>query len=77
MLRRPATTITLTSADLDAYEASRQRKIWEQQQQQQAQAAQASSGANMRAERGQQGSARPQQPSQKDRIMGGQPRQGS
>lgn len=75
MLRRPATTISLTSADLDAYEANRQRKIWEKQQQ--VQAANASNGAGMRTERGQQGSVRPQQRSQKDRIMGGQTHQGN
>ncbi|KAK7182124.1 hypothetical protein DPSP01_008278 [Paraphaeosphaeria sporulosa] len=75
MLRRPATTITLTSTDLDAYEANRQRKVWEKQQQQ-AQAAHASNGADTRSERSQQGSVRPQQRSQKDRIMGGQTRHG-
>jgi hypothetical protein len=31
MLRRPATTIHLTSADLELYEKNRQRKIWEKQ----------------------------------------------
>ncbi|KAF9736227.1 hypothetical protein PMIN06_005897 [Paraphaeosphaeria minitans] len=77
MLRRPATTITLTSVDLDAYEANRQRKIWEKQQQQQAQAAHTSNGADMRSERNQQGPVRPQQRNQKDRIMGGRTRQGN
>jgi hypothetical protein len=36
MLRRNPTTIALTQADLDLYEANRQRKLWEKQQQQQA-----------------------------------------
>jgi hypothetical protein len=34
MLRRNPTTIALTQADLDLYEANRQRKLWEKQQQQ-------------------------------------------
>ncbi|KAL5116945.1 hypothetical protein ACEQ8H_005163 [Pleosporales sp. CAS-2024a] len=32
MLRRPATTIQLTPADIEQYEAHRQTKLWEQQQ---------------------------------------------
>lgn len=42
MLRRAPTTITLTSADIELYEARRQRKLWEQQQQQQQQQANSS-----------------------------------
>lgn len=35
MLRRPATVITLTNDDLNAYEQNRQQRSWQQQQQQQ------------------------------------------
>ncbi|KAF1975346.1 hypothetical protein BU23DRAFT_530567 [Bimuria novae-zelandiae CBS 107.79] len=74
MLRRPATTITLTSADLEAYEANRQRKMWEKQQQQQAHEAQAffAQSTNGSGKQREQAGVRPQQRSQKDRIMGGQ-----
>ncbi|KAJ4287920.1 hypothetical protein N0V90_011935 [Kalmusia sp. IMI 367209] len=75
MLRRPATTITLTSADIDLYEANRQRKIWEKQQHPGGQGqAQSSNGSEKGKERDQT-AMRPQQRSQKDRIMGGQGRQ--
>jgi hypothetical protein len=32
MLRRPATTIQLTSADVEQYEINRKQKLWEQQE---------------------------------------------
>jgi hypothetical protein len=32
MLRRPATTITLTLADVAQFDTNRERKLWEQQQ---------------------------------------------
>lgn len=64
MLRRAPTTIQLTQADIDQYEANRKRKLWEQQQkQQQAASSQSSQGA----ENAQQA----QQKSKKDRVMGG------
>ncbi|KAF2626946.1 hypothetical protein BU25DRAFT_411467 [Macroventuria anomochaeta] len=60
MLRRAPTTIQLTQADIEQYEANRQRKLWEQQQ--------ASSSQST------QSSEKPQQipqKSKKDRILGG------
>ncbi|KAF3046631.1 hypothetical protein E8E12_011328 [Didymella heteroderae] len=63
MLRRPATTIQLTQADIEAYEANRQRRLWEKQQ---AQSSQASSQSSQNSEKSQQVS----QKSKKDRIMG-------
>lgn len=64
MLRRAPTTITLTQADIEQYEANRQRKIWEQQQQ--AAAAQATISSSKAKEQ-----SGPQQKTRKDRIMGG------
>ncbi len=67
MLRRAPTTITLTTADIEQYEANRQRKLWEkqqlQEQQMQQQAASSQSTDN---------SSRAKEPtrSTKDRIMG-------
>ncbi|KAF2253344.1 hypothetical protein BU26DRAFT_418825 [Trematosphaeria pertusa] len=72
MLRRKPTTITLTSADLELYEANRQRKLWEKQQQQR-QASQSTEGSDEGKAQATNGAAVPQQKSQKDRIMGGQP----
>lgn len=68
MLRRAPTTISLTAADLETYEANRQRKLWEKQQQQQNGDSQSSSGSDMasneREPMGQRGT------SQQDRILG-------
>ena len=74
MLRRPATTITLTSADVEAYEANRQRKLYERQQ---AQLAQSSNGRDNGRDRNQRAEVQSQQRSQKERILGGQSRQGN
>lgn len=60
MLRRAPTTIQLTQADIERYEANRQRKLWEQQQQNSSQSTQSS-------EKPQQVS----QKSKKDRVLGG------
>ncbi|CAI6272158.1 unnamed protein product [Periconia digitata] len=65
MLRRPATTIQLTSADLEQYEANRQRKNWEKQQQREA----TSPSTNDGSEQGK--SKESTKPTQSDRIMGG------
>ncbi|KAF9699374.1 hypothetical protein EKO04_002236 [Ascochyta lentis] len=68
MLRRAPTTIQLTQADIDQYEANRQRKLWEQQQQQQQQQEQQNSSQST------QSSDKVQQvpqKSKKDRILGG------
>jgi hypothetical protein len=75
MLRRAPTTITLTSADLEMYEANRQRKNWEkkvqqQQQQQQQEGSQSDSSSEKAHER------ENAKPTQKDRILGGR-RQGN
>ncbi|PVI08182.1 hypothetical protein DM02DRAFT_155306 [Periconia macrospinosa] len=63
MLRRPATTIHLSAADLELYEANRQRKNWEKQQQ----LGEASPSTNDGSEK----DKAPKKPTQKDRIMGG------
>ena len=76
MLRRPATTIGINASDVEAYEANRQRKIWEKQQQQ-SQQEQSSSTFDNGTSRDQQAGGRQQQRSQKDRIMGGQARHGN
>lgn len=82
MLRRPATVIQLTQADIEEYEARRQRKLWEQQQAQ----AQAQAQAHAQTQTQNQSSSqstntsdktKEQVPptniakSKKDRIMGG------
>jgi hypothetical protein len=64
MLRRPATTIQLTQADIEAYEANRQRRLWEMQQ---AQSSQASAQSSQNSEKSQQ----IPQKSKNDRVMGG------
>jgi hypothetical protein len=61
MLRRNPTTIALTQADLDLYEANRQRKLWEKQQQQQ----QASSQSTESSEKTQE-----KEQGKKERILG-------
>jgi hypothetical protein len=67
MLRRPATTIQLTQADIDQYEVNRQRKLWEQQQKQQQQQQANSSQSSQGSEDVQE----VHQKSKKDRVMGG------
>jgi hypothetical protein len=64
MLRRPATTIQLTAADVEQYEANRQRKLWEQQQ---AQVSASSQSTNATEE---QVHPSLSTKSKKDRIMG-------
>jgi len=64
MLRRAPTTITLTQADIEQWEASRQRKLHEAQQKLEAEVA-----ANQSTSDGKSQEAR--QRSTKDRIMGG------
>ncbi|KAI4648037.1 hypothetical protein J4E93_004448 [Alternaria ventricosa] len=61
MLRRTPTTITLTQADIEQWEASRQRKLHEAQQKLEAEIAANESNAV----------AKSKQKSTKDRIMGG------
>jgi hypothetical protein len=60
MLRRAPTTITLTQADIEQWEANRHRKIQESQEKRDAAAA--TNGAK---------SKEPKPKSKKDRIMGG------
>jgi hypothetical protein len=64
MLRRPATTIQLTNADVEQYEANRQRKLWEQQGAQKQTASQSTDASANTKEQ-----AVPMK-SKKDRIMG-------
>lgn len=64
MLRRAPTTITLTQADIEQWEASRQRKLHEAQQKLEAEIAANQSAIDARANQ-------PKQKSTKDRIMGG------
>ncbi|KAF1932376.1 uncharacterized protein M421DRAFT_290632 [Didymella exigua CBS 183.55] len=63
MLRRQATAIQLTQADIEAYEANRQRKLFEQQQ---AKSSQTSTESSQNSENSQQ---LPQK-SKKDRVLG-------
>jgi hypothetical protein len=68
MLRRPATTIQLTAADVEQYETNRQRKLWEQQQAQ----VQASSQSTVASDKTKdQAATSVHTKSKKDRIMGG------
>lgn len=68
MLRRPATTIQLTAADVEQYETNRQRKLWEQQQAQ----VQASSQSTVASDKTKdQGTTSVPMKSKKERIMGG------
>jgi sensor domain CHASE-containing protein len=62
MLRRNPTTITLTQADLELYEANRQRKLWEKQQQQ---ASSQSTESSEKAHEKEQAAK-----SKKDRVLG-------
>jgi hypothetical protein len=61
MLRRAPTTIQLTQADIEQYEANRQRKLWEQQQQQN----------SLQSTQSSEKSVQVPQKSKKDRILGG------
>lgn len=70
MLRRAPTTITLTQADIEQYEANRQRKLWERQQQQQQQQQQAASAQSTDSSAKTKDQPVPTK-SKKDRIMGG------
>lgn len=73
MLRRAPTTITITSADLEIYEANRQRKNYEkkvQQQQQQQQDSATQSDSSSEKEHEHENA----KPTQKDRILGEQRR---
>lgn len=67
MLRRPATTIQLTQADVEQFEANRQRKLWERQQAQQ----QTSSHIAEANDTNKQLAPSSASKSKKDRIMGG------
>jgi hypothetical protein len=67
MLRRPATTIQLTVADVEQYEANRQRKLWEQQQTQQQDSSQSTVASENTKEQVQSNPMK----SRKERIMGG------
>ena len=62
MLRRAPTTISLTQADIEQWEANRQRKIYEAQKQKLEAEVQSTADAK---------SKEPKQRSKKDRIMGG------
>ena len=62
MLRRAPTTIQLTQADIEQYEANRQRKLWEQQQQQQ---------HSLQSTQSSETSVQAPQKSKKDRVLGG------
>ncbi|KAI4661952.1 uncharacterized protein J4E78_004742 [Alternaria triticimaculans] len=64
MLRRTPTTITLTQADIEQWEASRQRKLHEAQQKLEAEIAANESNAVYKPKESKQKST-------KDRIMGG------
>ncbi|KAF2799125.1 hypothetical protein K505DRAFT_78402 [Melanomma pulvis-pyrius CBS 109.77] len=70
MLRRAPTTITLTSVDVEQYEANRQRKMWEQQQQASSQSSDGSEKGNERDPNDELKPFPQQQKSKKDRIMG-------
>jgi len=67
MLRRPGTKIDLTQADVDQYEANRQRKLWESQQAQKQTSSQSTDATDKAKEQVQQMPMK----SKKDRIMGG------
>lgn len=71
MLRRAPTTITLTQADIEQYEANRQRKLQEKQQQQQQQQEE-EQGASIQSTNTSDQTVVDQPPvkSKKDRIMG-------
>jgi hypothetical protein len=64
MLRRPATTITLTAGDVEQFEKNRERKLWEQQQAEKQATAQAIEASKEPAQ------TVPMK-SKKERIMGG------
>jgi uncharacterized protein YdaU (DUF1376 family) len=64
MLRRAPTTITLTQADIEQWEATRQRKLHEAQQKLEAEIAANQSTIDAKSKES-------RQKSMKDRIMGG------
>ncbi|KAF2186908.1 hypothetical protein K469DRAFT_571417 [Zopfia rhizophila CBS 207.26] len=68
MLRRAPTTITLTGADVESYEANRQRKLWEKEQAD-SQLTAASEKSIMK-EPNVEAKSLPKEKSKKDRIMG-------
>jgi hypothetical protein len=70
MLRRAPTTIQLTSADLEAYEANRQRKTYEKQVQQQEQLQQLASQSDSSSSAEKEHQHENSKPTQKDRILG-------
>ncbi|KAF2468187.1 uncharacterized protein BDR25DRAFT_232635 [Lindgomyces ingoldianus] len=72
MLRRAPTTITLTAADVEQFEANRQRKLWEKQQaQQQVSSPSATSSQNVKEKKSKNGvNLSANGKSKKDRIMG-------
>ncbi|KAH9879189.1 hypothetical protein J1614_002627 [Plenodomus biglobosus] len=72
MLRRAPTTITLTQADIEQYEANRQRKLQEKKQQQQQQQQEEEQGASIQSTNASDQTVVDQPPvkSKKDRIMG-------
>lgn len=67
MLRRPATTIQLTQADVEEYEANRARKQWQAQQ---AQKQQSSSQSSDDTDKAKEHVQQIPMKSKKDRIMG-------
>ncbi|KAF2831446.1 hypothetical protein CC86DRAFT_463334 [Ophiobolus disseminans] len=67
MLRRPATTIQLSQADIDQYDANRARKVWEAQQAQKQASSQSTDATDKSKDQVQQVPMK----SKKDRIMGG------
>ncbi|KAH6637988.1 hypothetical protein C7974DRAFT_411439 [Boeremia exigua] len=69
MLRRDPTTIQLTQADIDRYDANRKRRMWERQQQLQKQQQEAASSAQ--SSQTTEKAAEAPQKSKKDRVMGG------
>ena len=72
MLRRPATVIQLTQADIEEYEANRKRKLWEQQQAQaQSQTQSSSQSTDTSDKTKEQAPPTKAVDSKKDRIMGG------
>jgi hypothetical protein len=67
MLRRPATTITLTGSDVDQFDANRERQNWEQQQVKSQTSSQSTDASDKTKEQTQPIATK----SKKDRIMGG------
>ncbi|ORY08851.1 hypothetical protein BCR34DRAFT_387644 [Clohesyomyces aquaticus] len=72
MLRRQPTTITLTSADVELFEANRRRKLWEKQQAQQQTSSPSTADSQLGKDKNSNNSTQPaiNGKSKKDRIMG-------